>query len=127
MKSQYCKRRGIYDIGFIDPYYIHEKTVRHKSKTVRDNTADCLYDALLFNQNKREILFPYNFEWVLLSLYTFFFAYWFDVKCVIDELCLRSSHFILLIIHPDKARVQVMDSLRRDLDKWADLQQLLQK
>ena len=116
MKSQYCKRRGIYDIGFI---------VRHKSKTVRDNTADCLYDALLFNQNKREILFPYNFEWVLLSLYTFFFAYWFDVKCVIDELCLRSSHFILLIIHPDKARVQVMDSLRRDLDKWADLQQLL--
>ena len=28
------------------------------AKTVRDNTADCLYDALLFNQNKREILFP---------------------------------------------------------------------
>ena len=127
MKSQYCKRRAIYDIGFIDPYYIYEKTVRNKSKTIRDNTADCLYDALLFNQNKREILFPYNFEWVLLSLYTFFFAYWFDVKCVIDELCLRSSHFILLIIHPDKARVQVMDSLRRDLDKWADLQQLLQR
>ena len=127
MKSQYCKRRRIYDIGFIDTYYIHEKTVRHESKTIRKNTEECLYDALLFNQNKREILFPYNFEWVLLALYTFFFAYWFDVKCVIDELCLRSSHFILLVIHPDKARVQVMDSLRRDLDKWVNLQKLLQK
>ena len=127
MKSQYCKRRRIYDIGFIDPYYIHEKTVNNINKKTRKTTEDCLYEALLFNQTKREILFPYNFEWVLLSLYTFFFAYWFDVKCVIDELCLRSSHFILLVIHPDKARVQVMDSLRRDLDKWANLQKLLQK
>jgi hypothetical protein len=125
MKSQYCKKNGIYDIGFIDPYYIHEKTV--KNPKTRKTTEDCLYDALLFNQTKREILFPYNFEWVLLSLYTFFFAYWFDVKCVIDELCLRRHHFILLVIHPDKARVQVMDSLRRDLDKWANLQKLLQK
>ena len=39
MKSQYCKRRAIYDIGFIDPYYIHEKTVRHKSKTIRERAA----------------------------------------------------------------------------------------
>ena len=53
MKSQYCKRRGIYDIGFIDPYYIHEKTVRHESKTIRKNTEECLYDALVFNQNRR--------------------------------------------------------------------------
>ena len=27
MKSQHCKKRRIYDIEFIDPYYIHEKTV----------------------------------------------------------------------------------------------------
>ena len=125
MKILECKRGRIYDIGFIDPYYIHEKTI--KNPKVRHITENWLYDALLFNETKREILFPYNFEWVLLSLYTFFFAYWFDVKCVIDELCLRSSHFILLVIHPDKARVQVMDSLRRDLDKWANLQELLQK
>ena len=60
MKSQYCKRRGIYDIGFIDPYYIHEKTVAN-TKT-RDITEQCLLDALLFNETKREILFPYNLE-----------------------------------------------------------------
>jgi hypothetical protein len=32
-----------------------------------------LVEALRFNENKREILFPYNFEWVTV-LYTFFFA-----------------------------------------------------
>ena len=126
MKSRHFRKRGIYDIGFIDPYYIHEKTLSGSEQQAVD-TENNLVEALRFNENKREILFPYNFEWVLLSLYTFFFAYWFDVKGVIDELCLRRHHFILLIIHPDKARVQVMDSLRRDLDKWADLQKLLQK
>ena len=60
MKSQHCKKRGIYDIGFIDPYYIHEKTVENPKS--RDITQQCLLDALLFNETKREILFPYNFE-----------------------------------------------------------------
>ena len=60
MKSQHCKKRGIYDIGFIDPYYIHEKNV--KNPKTRDTTEDSLFDALVFNETKREILFPYNFE-----------------------------------------------------------------
>ena len=60
MKSQHCRKRGIYDIGFIDPYYIHEKTVAN-TKT-RDTTEGCLFDALMFNETKREILFPYIFE-----------------------------------------------------------------
>ena len=60
MKSQHCKKREIYDIGFIDPYYIHEKTV--KNPKTRDTTENCLYDALVFNETKRDILFPYNFE-----------------------------------------------------------------
>ena len=45
MKSQYYKKNRIYDIGFIDPYYIHEKTVAN-TKT-RDITEQCLLDALL--------------------------------------------------------------------------------
>ena len=58
MKRQYCKKNRIYDIGFIDPYYIHEVSVKDHSV----DTENCLFDALVFNQTKREILFPYNFE-----------------------------------------------------------------
>ena len=58
MKSQHYRRRRIYDIGFIDPYYIHEKTVEKHAV----DTEDYLLEALLFHETKREILFPYNFE-----------------------------------------------------------------
>lgn len=63
MKSQYCKRRGIYDIGFIDPYYIHEKTISGNKQQAVD-TENNLVKALRFFKNQRfkpSILFPYNF------------------------------------------------------------------
>ena len=53
-----CRRKGIYDIGFIDPYYIHEKTVEKHAV----DTENYLLEALLFHETKREILFHYNFE-----------------------------------------------------------------
>ena len=61
-----CKRRGIYDIGFIDPYYIHEKTIsgfsgKNKQQQAID-TENNLVKALRFHETKREILFPYNFQ-----------------------------------------------------------------
>ena len=58
MKILHCKRRAIYDIGFIDPYYIHEKCV----KIFPDDTHDYLVKALRFNETKRKILFVYNFQ-----------------------------------------------------------------
>ena len=58
MKILQCKRGQIYDIGFIDPYYIHEETVQKWP----DDTENNLVKALRFNETKREILFPYNFE-----------------------------------------------------------------
>ena len=58
MKILECKRGQIYDIGFIDPYWVHEKTVQTKPKETEDN----IVKALRFHENKREILFPYNFE-----------------------------------------------------------------
>ena len=58
MKSQHCRRRGIYDIGLIDPYYIHEESV----KQYATDTENYLVKALRFHWTKREILFPYNFE-----------------------------------------------------------------
>ena len=61
MKSQYCKKRGIYDIGFIDPYYIHEKTIFGNQQQAVD-TENNLVKALRFHKTKREILFPYYFK-----------------------------------------------------------------
>ena len=61
MKILKCQRRGINDIEFIDPYYIHEKTLSGSKQQAVD-TENNLVEALRFNENKREILFPYNFE-----------------------------------------------------------------
>ena len=47
-------------LGSLTHITFMKKTV--KNKKTRKTTEDCLYDALLFNQTKREILFPYNFE-----------------------------------------------------------------
>ena len=58
MKILQCKRGQIYDIGFVDPYYIHEKTLRKWPTQTEKN----LVKAFRFNETKREILFPYNFE-----------------------------------------------------------------
>ena len=56
------KRAQIYDIGFISPNVIHEWMVKKNVSETEDN----LLQSLLKNQNKDEILFPYNFKWVLL-------------------------------------------------------------
>ena len=53
-------------------------------------------------------------------LYTFCFAY--SKLSVIDELCVRRFHHILLIIEVDVGRVEVMDSKKLALDEWADMQ-----
>ena len=58
MKILECKRGRIYDIGFIDPYFIHERTLKMKPDVTESN----LVQALRFNDTKREILFSYNFE-----------------------------------------------------------------
>jgi hypothetical protein len=50
-----------------------------------------------------------------------------DVKCIIDSLCVCRFHFILLIIVPDEAVVKVMDSKRKPLEKWANMQECLQR
>lgn len=58
MKILECKRGQIYDIGFIDPYFVNEKTLRLSPK----DTEDAIVKALRFHEHKREILFPYNFK-----------------------------------------------------------------
>ena len=58
MKILQCKRGQIYDIGFVDPYFVHERTLKDHYIDTENN----LVKALRFHETKREILFPYNYE-----------------------------------------------------------------
>ena len=57
LKIRECRGK-IYDIGFINPNTVSEYTVQKSP----DDTEKYLLNALLGQQNKREILFPYNFK-----------------------------------------------------------------
>jgi hypothetical protein len=63
MKILECKRGQIYDIKF-DPYVINFYTVKHHNQDIEAS----LLRFLKKQNNSTEILFPYNFKWVLLSL-----------------------------------------------------------
>ena len=79
MKILECSRGQIYDIGFIDPYWVRQANL----KTSPQDTEDNIVHALGFQETRREILFSYNFEWVLLSCIHFLFRL-LDVKYIID-------------------------------------------
>ena len=103
---------------------VHEITVKHNKKEIEDY----LLRAFIKQQSKREILLPYNFQWVLYTvLYIHIILFRLLDISVIDELHVWSFHFILHIIQFDQSRIQVMDSLRKNLSKWAPLQKILQK
>ena len=53
----------MYDIVFIKTTLIDEFQVKKNAEEAEAN----LLKSLIVNQNKDKILFPYNFEWVLLS------------------------------------------------------------
>jgi hypothetical protein len=46
---------------------------------------------------------------------------------VIDDLCVRRFHFILLIIRVDEGKVLIMDALRKKPEEWKDLRDMLQR
>ena len=50
-----------------------------------------------------------------------------EVISVIDELCVRRFHFVLLIIRVDDGVVIVLDSLRKDPAHLAPVTEMLQK
>ena len=55
MKSQYCKKNRIYDIGFIDPYYIHEETVNNPK--TRNTTEDACMTRYCLTKPKGKYYF----------------------------------------------------------------------
>ena len=58
-------------------------------------------------------------------LYTFYFAY--SMLTVIDDLCVRRFHFILLDIQLEEGKVTVLDSRRKEARDYADMIEMLQK
>ena len=46
---------------------------------------------------------------------------------VIDELCMRSFHYVLLEIKLERGLVTVLDSRRKDPETYADMTELLNK
>ena len=55
------------------------------------------------------------------------FCFAYSRLSVIDELCVRRFHFILLAIQLDAGLVVVLDSKRKEAKEWADMSQMLQK
>ena len=58
MKMYEMKKTGRYDIGFIDPYIIHEIVIRDFPNEKEAN----LLMFLKAQNTKVDILFPYNFK-----------------------------------------------------------------
>ena len=61
MKMQECRKRGIYNVGFIDPNVIYEECVRQYPNRTENN----LVMSLEGQHDRTFILLPYNFKWVL--------------------------------------------------------------
>ena len=87
MKMFNMKRDGVFGIGFIDPNTIWDKTViLHK-----DETEENLYMFLKVLNTQAEIVFPYNFKWVLLSSAYSVSLISLGYGNVIDDLCMHAQ------------------------------------
>ena len=58
MKILECKRKAIFDIGFIDPYIVNEVMLHNHP----DDVEGDLFTFLTKHSLKREIIFPYNYR-----------------------------------------------------------------
>jgi hypothetical protein len=117
------KQKGIYDVGFIDPYIVNEKTLQGHPKTWRITCSDFLPSKVLkgkfyFLTTSSECFYLVQILFCLL-----------DVKCVIDELCMRvcGYHWILLKIQFDTSSVVILDSLDKPDVLFSDMKAMLQK
>ena len=63
IEDRRVQKQEIYDIGFINTNIIDEFLVKKHPAEAEEN----LLQSLIKNQNKDLILFPYNFDWMLLS------------------------------------------------------------
>ena len=76
MKILECKRRTIYDIGFIDPYIVNEDTLQKHPEDTEDNLLRFLKEQNYRNGNTISLQLQVS----VTVLYTFYFCL-LDVKC----------------------------------------------
>jgi len=125
MKIRECKRK-IYSVGFIDPDKVHIQSLTTKP----DETEQNLLRFLAEQNFCDHILFPYNFKWGSYSVVHIHFCL-LDVKCnwwvtdVYINVC--RFHWILLNIQVDKGIVEVMDPLKRPMEEFRSMQDMIQK
>ena len=58
MKIVECRDNGIYSFGFMDPYWIHEVTLRNHP----EDTEHYMLQYLVKHHTCEDILLPYNFR-----------------------------------------------------------------
>ena len=71
MKILECSRGQIYDIGFIDPYWVHQANL----KTNPQDTEDNIVHALRFQKPEGKYYFLTTSSECYCLVYTFYFAY----------------------------------------------------
>jgi len=114
-----------YHVGFIDPYNIHEESVRKWPNRAENNIL-----RVLHKQNTCQyILLPYNFEWVLyLFFLTWLYICVYIYPIFLIHICVWNRfHWILLIIEINRCRVWVYDSLRKPTYYYQDLINIMQR
>jgi len=67
IEDRRMQAKKIYNIGFINLNLFNEWEMKKNPKQAEAN----LLQSLLQHQNKQKIIFPYNFEWVLLCIFGF--------------------------------------------------------
>ena len=58
------RKRKDNDVGFVDPYVVYKHP--NPPKDYKPQPERNLMNFLVNQRDKKEILFPYNFKWVLL-------------------------------------------------------------
>jgi len=59
------RKEGCNEIGFVDPHIVFEDPITPKTNWKSESESN-LMNFLVNQRHKKDILFPYNFKWVLI-------------------------------------------------------------
>ena len=59
------RKEGYNEIGFVDPHIIFKDPITPKTNWKSESESN-LMNFLVNQRHKKDILFPYNFKWVLI-------------------------------------------------------------